>query len=266
MKIWPYACGALGIAAYGHFVESNRLIGETRTLRLRGWPVDLSGFTIGLLADLHIRDIQTVALTKAAISWLLDQQPDIILIAGDLAENRRPDHVPLLQFALEDLKEATVPRFAVSGNHDHEFGLEPQHLEPVLSQSQTRLLTNESATYRGIQFVGIASANGSAANPNQAFEGTDSDQPTVVIWHEPDMVDHLPQSADLMVAGHSHGGQFGFPNGWTFCKTKNGRKYYRGWYPKAPTPLYVSRGLATTFLPMRLFCPPEVTLLTILPA
>lgn len=77
------------------------------------------------------------------------------------------------------------------------------------------------------------------------------------------MVDQLPIEASLMLSGHSHGGQFISPWGWAPMKTRGGKKYVRGFYPDAPTPIYVSRGLGTTGPPSRLFCPPEVTILTL---
>lgn len=264
VKLWPWLTTAVvGTAAYAALVEANNLTPVRRTLRLAHWPPELDGFTIGLLADLHIRDKQTIILTRAAISWLRDQRPDIVLIPGDLAENHPCDHLAMLDFALEEIRAIGAPIFAVSGNHDYEFGLTPDHLLPVLEKHSVRLLDNESVVVNDVQVVGMASGNAGAADPAQAVQNVDPAEPTVIMWHEPDLVDRLPIRADLMLAGHSHGGQFGLPNGWTPCKTRNGRKYYRGWYPDAPTPLYVSRGLATTWLPMRLFCPPEVTLLTV---
>ncbi len=264
VKLWPWLTTAvMGTAAYAAFYEANNLTPERRTLCLPRWPSDLDGFKIGLLADLHIRDKQTIVLTRASVAWLLEQQPDVILIAGDIAQNNPPNLLDMIEFALRELGASKIPAFAVSGNHDYEFGLTPEQMVPALESSGVRLLTNESTEVAGVQIVGIASANAGEADPERALDRIDLQRPTVVLWHEPDMVDELSVTADLMLAGHSHGGQFGLPNGWTPVKTSNGRKYYRGWYPNAPTPLYVSRGIATTFLPMRLFCPPEVTLLTI---
>jgi uncharacterized protein len=85
----------------------------------------------------------------------------------------------------------------------------------------------------------------------------------VIVWHEPDAVDALPAGPDLMVSGHSHGGQFLAPWGWAPGTSELGKKYIRGWYPRAPVPLYVSRGVGTTGPPSRLFCPAEVSILTL---
>jgi predicted MPP superfamily phosphohydrolase len=68
-----------------------------------------------------------------------------------------------------------------------------------------------------------------------------------------------------MMSGHSHGGQFRFPGGYTPMHTDLGRAHPRGFYPDAPTPLYVSRGIGTTGPPSRFNCPPEVAILTLMP-
>ena len=80
------------------------------------------------------------------------------------------------------------------------------------------------------------------------------------------MVDLLPTGCILQLSGHSHGGQFTFPGGFTPMHTKLGEKYVRGFYPEASTPIYVSKGIGTTFLPSRLNCAPEVSILTLVPA
>jgi predicted MPP superfamily phosphohydrolase len=90
--------------------------------------------------------------------------------------------------------------------------------------------------------------------------------PVIVLWHEPDAVDLLPSGAHLMIAGHSHGGQWRFPWGWTPMTTRNGRKYIEGFFPDAPTPLYVSRGVGTTGPPARLGALPEVSILRLMSA
>ena len=125
-----------------------------------------------------------------------------------------------------------------------------------------KVLRNTAWRHRGITFVGIDSANAYMAEPRAAMEKARKlGVPMIVLWHEPDLVDILPRGAQLMVSGHSHGGQFTFPGGFTPMHTTNGRKYVRGFYPNAPTPIYVSRGVGTTGPPSRLNCPPEVSLL-----
>lgn len=223
--------------------------------------MSLDGYRIGLIADLHIRDRDTIALTRKALKWLKNENPDVLVIAGDLIEDSNRDPISMLEYALEDSDFFTGRAVAIPGNQDHKHH-SPSEFEWVLAKNGIRLLQNQVWSHDGIEWLGIDSANEMKADPFGTIRQADVTKPMIALWHEPDMVDILPLGPELMLSGHSHGGQFGIP-GWTPMKTRNGRKYVRGFYPKAPTPLYVTRGLATTFLNARLFCPPEVTVLTL---
>jgi len=261
-KILPWLALGAGTFAYGALVEANRLKAERHTLRIPGWPTHLSGYRIGLIADLHIRDKQTVVLTRAALAWLKDQNPDILIIGGDLVDRNIPYYRHLLKFALQDLSHFAGKSIAIPGNRDHDRG-DVQHIRKIVESHNCQFLLNQVHQQDGIEWIGIDSANGGRPSPYQTVEQANPKNPMVVLWHEPDMVEHLPVGPELMLSGHAHGGQFTTPWGWAPMRTRNGKKYLRGFYPNAPTPLYVTRGLATTFLPARLFCPPEVAILTI---
>ncbi|ARU40330.1 hypothetical protein CCB80_03920 [Armatimonadetes bacterium Uphvl-Ar1] len=252
------AASGFGAAAlaYGHFVEANRLVAEQRTLTIPRWPASLAGYRIGFIADLHIRDQQTITLARAALSWLADQNPNILVIGGDLVDRNTPYYRHLLQFALQDLPHFAGKCLIIPGNRDHDRG-DVNQVKSIVEDLGARFLLNQVHHQDGIEWVGIDSANGGTPAPYTTLEKSNPQNPIVILWHEPDMVEQLPIGPELMLAGHSHGGQFLTPWGWAPKKTSNGRKYIRGYYPNAPTPLYVTRGLATTFFPSRLFCPPK---------
>ena len=128
------------------------------------------------------------------------------------------------------------------------------------------MLRNQCLNMDGVNWVGVDSEIAGKADPYSAILETNPDDPIVMIWHEPDMVDTLPWGPELMISGHSHGGQFISPWGWAPATSRLGRKYLSGFYPHANVPLYVSRGIGTTGPPARLFCPAEVSILTICPA
>lgn len=255
------AGASFGILAYGALYESKRLVLERRRLTLRNWPETLNGLRIAVLADLHLRDEYSLNLAQRAVSMAIAEDPDIFLIPGDLVGYWKKESNELLNTALEPLGNTGVPVIAVPGNHEYWSG-SPELLLPVFLKLGITLLRNDVAEYLGIQWLGIDSANEGMAQPSSAFAKTRADRgPIIAIWHEPDVVGELPAGAALMISGHSHGGQFRLPNGWAPMYTANGRKYPEGFYPEAPTPLYVSRGVGTTGPPSRLFCPPEVSLL-----
>jgi uncharacterized protein len=252
---------------YGVLVESEKLVVRRHRMRLKRWPDRLEDYRIVLIADFHLRDRHTVELTRRAVEAAVAESPDIIVIAGDFVGYWKPESPWLIGEALDPLREFSGKVIAVPGNHDYWSG-DASLLEPICEELDIRLLRNESHIQDGIQWVGIDSLNAKRSDVSAAIRDLESriadfGEPTIVIWHEPDAVDQLPTVFDLMLSGHSHGGQFVFPGGFIPMKTKNGRKYIGGFYPNAPTPLFVTRGIGTTGPPSRFLCPPEIVLLTL---
>jgi len=259
--------GAAGVVTlvYGALVEANRLVLERKRIRLHGWPASHSGVKLAVLADLHVRDRFSAKLATRAVAMAIAARPDFVLIPGDLVARWSPGALEFLIEVLFPLAESELPVIVSLGNHDSEGGSADQ-IVSVCEGLGFRVLTNQACRVGGITFAGIESANLGRDRAETTMEQAKQlGGPIVVLWHEPDVVDRLPSGARLMISGHSHGGQFTFPGGFTPMHTKNGRKYVRGYYPDAPTPLYVSRGVGTTGPPSRLNCPPEVTLLELIP-
>lgn len=256
------AAAGAGALLYGAIFEVDRLRLERRDLALPLWPQRLDGLRVGLLADLHVNGPRSMRLARRAASLLMAEEPDALLIAGDLLGFWSERSLELLACALEPLSRADIPMFAVPGNHDYWLG-DPAWLEPLLADLGVSLLRNRSVAALGVRWVGVDSFNERRHDLQAAFSADDGTLPRVALWHEPDCVGLLPEGVALMVSGHTHGGQFITPWGWAPVRTRNGRRYVRGFFPTAPTPLYVSRGVGTTGPPSRLFCPPEATVLTL---
>ncbi len=265
-KEFGIAAAAAGAATlvYGALVESKRLVLERQTLALPGWPRRLDGFRIAVLGDLHLRDKYSLELCQRAIAMALDESPDMVALVGDYVGYWKAESPWLIGEALTPLMAMMGNVVAVPGNHDYWLGT-AAWLRPIMDELNIKLLRNEHWEHEGIEWVGIDSLNAKMANPYKALLHADK-KPEIVLWHEPDAVDYLPTGASLMLSGHSHGGQFRFPGGFTPMHTDNGRRYVRGFYPEAPTPLYVTRGVGTTGPPSRFLCPPEVSLLTLVTA
>lgn len=268
MKLWGWLTGAAALGAgtllYGALFETRKLTLERRTLRLRGWPEHLDGYRIALIADTHVRDRETIELTQWAIEMAQAEDPDIVILAGDMIAYWKPRVLEMLEEAYAGLSAFSGRCLAIPGNHDY-FAGDPSRLLPVLEPLGVRLLRNEVVHQDGIEWIGIDSEIGGQARPYETILQANPIYPMVVLWHEGDMVDHLPRGPELMLAGHSHGGQFVSPWGWAPTGSYLGRKYLSGFFPRTPVPLYVSRGVATTGPPARLFCRPEVSLLTLRP-
>lgn len=261
--LFGLGAAGLGVLAYGALVESKRLVAERYRLRLPNWPAHLDGFTLALLADFHLRDRHSAELAERAVALALDAEPDVVVIAGDFVGHWTEASPTMVGDVLEPLLLMEGRVVAVPGNHDY-FGYgDADLLASICDALNIRLLRNASWLNQGVRWVGIDSFNAGYADPTAAFASipAEASEPIVAVWHEPDLVATLPPGASLMLAGHSHGGQFLAPWGWAPMSTENGRRYVRGYYPEASTPLFVTRGVGTTGPPSRLFCRPEVAVL-----
>ncbi|MBV6458501.1 MAG: putative protein YpbG [Fimbriimonadaceae bacterium] len=258
------AVGAgLGLLLYGSLVEWHRLTLTKRILTLPRWPEPLNGFRIAILSDFHLRDRYTVDLTRRAVEMAMDADPDVIAMPGDFVGYWKADSDALLWSAMSELRSYRGRVVAVPGNHDYWAGT-PERLEPVFADLGITLLRNENVSIEGVRWIGIDSFNQKFADPDKAFSGAgDPLEAKIVLWHEPDVVDQLPEPAALMLSGHTHGGQFVTPWGWPPIRTRNGEKYLRGFFEEAETPLFVTSGIGTTGPPSRWNCPPEVAVLTL---
>ncbi len=258
----PLGLVGAGLLIYGCVVESNQLVVERKTLALPGWPERLRGYKIAVLADLHLRPSPwSIRLAKNAVAAALDEAPDFVVLAGDVVAMWKPEIPAIVGDILEPLLLMEGNAAAVPGNHEYEFG-NPEILHMILHELNVRLLRNESWKHDGITWVGVDSAVARMDDANEAMK--DVSGPAICLWHEPDMVDRLPHGCQLMISGHSHGGQFRFGS-FAPMYTRLGKRYPLGYYDETPTPLYVSRGIGTTGPPSRFMCPPEVSILTLVP-
>lgn len=257
------AATGTAMAVYGALVEARRLVVVRETLRLARWPKRLNGLKIAVIGDLHVTNARTAELARQAVELALDEVPDLVVLVGDFVGHWTTDVPRLLGDALLPLLAMEGNAIAIPGNHDYHRG-DPSLLKPIFDELNVRLLRNELYRHMGVAWAGIDSFNEGKAELKPVLHALHKDEPAIALWHEPDPADLLPRNKfALQISGHSHGGQFIFPGGFAPMHTKHGRKYVRGFYPEAPTPVYVTSGVGTTLLPTRFLCPPEVVLLTL---
>lgn len=247
---------------YGSLVESNRLVVKKHDLQLKDWPNSLSGFKIALISDLHLTNHFTIKPVHQAASIIADLSPNMVVIAGDFVSFWKPESPVYLHQALKPLKQLQGNIVAIPGNHDY-LGSHPSQLPLICEELGIKLLRNENWNAKGINWVGIDSICVKRSNPFSAMHQVQNGDPLIALWHEPDLVFWLPKGASLMLSGHTHGGQFIFPGGFAPASTRFGRHYRKGFFPDAPTPLFVTSGIGTTGPPSRFLCPPEVVLLSL---
>lgn len=253
------AVGAVtGAGAYGYFHERLAL-GVTRaSLPVSGLPDALEGLRIGLLTDLHRSRAVSHEFASAAVRLLLDERPDLIVLGGDYVTWGDRAFVAPAAEALAPLA-APFGVFAVLGNHDDDHDV-PAALAArgfeVLKDARTRVTIRGEA----LQLAGIRYWTRRVDEIGRVV-GTDA-ATTVLLAHDPRRLSEAAAlDVPLVLSGHTHGGQIVLP----LLGAPAGHKFpvLAGAARRENTTLFVSRGVGTVYLPVRLNCPPEVAVLTL---
>jgi hypothetical protein len=188
----------------------------------------------------------------------VEAKPDLFVFTGDLL-NHDDEAVSRIVPAFEALHDIGCLCVAVLGNHDY-WSKALRKIKAELAKTRLRLLVNETFDVDGVQIVGLDDAL--SGHPDYGLVGAQDADSTLVLLHEPDFVAKVPTKGSLVLSGHSHGGEICLPGGIPLYTPKGAKKYQSGWYPGAATPLFVNRGTATLG-PARVYCPPEVAMLTL---
>ncbi len=216
------------------------------------------------LSDLHIRKFQSYFLRVAHTANSL--KPDIILLTGDYIEESRN-----LPGALKFLKllKAPLGLFAVQGNWEYWARIEGEGLRRHFASTGVKLLINQRQDIEAgdipISVLGLdypSTENALSSLQNQA----DPSRINLLLSHVP-AFNHegLEAPVDLVCCGHTHGGQVRLPALPPLYLPRYSDRFVSGLFQVGPhqTPLYVSRGIGTSILPVRFFCRPEITLFTL---
>lgn len=239
---------------------------ERITLTLPLGHERLAGLTIGFVTDTHLNPAFRRRDLERGLNLLLDTRPDLLLLGGDyLSETTRyiDQAAPVLGAAARCVPLGAL---AVLGNHD--LGGHGPAVRAALRAEGIRLLENEAADVRwhgdSLWVVGIEDTLLGDPKPEQAFAQVPRGAATLALWHEPDAADAAAAFGPFaQLSGHSHGGQIRVAGLGEVAVPAGGRRYPIGHYRVGEMQLYVSRGLGTYRPPLRLNCPPEVTLVTL---
>ena len=244
-------------------------------LSLPRLPAAFDGFRIAQLSDFHYDDVFSVVPIRAAVEMVNQIHPDLVVLTGDFVTGAygKPPHVPNRKAAqvaepcakLLSRMRSRLGSMAVLGNHDvltdPEFVRDAlqSHGIPVL-QNRSRPLEKDGAR---LWFCGLDSLDGEP-DLESAMRGIPSQETAILLVHEPDFADTASRfPIDLQLSGHSHGGQIWLPGIGAPWLPPHARKYPRGQYRVGSLPLYTNIGLGTIRIPVRMDCPPEVTLVTL---
>jgi uncharacterized protein len=253
--------GALtGAGAYGFLYERHHL-GVTRaTLPLSGWSDVLAGLRIGFLTDIHRSDTVSHALITHAVQLLMAERPDLIVLGGDYVTFGDRAFVEPAADALAGLS-APLGVFAVLGNHDDDHDM-PAALTArgftVLRDARTQI----RARGQPIDLIGVRYWTHRVEDVARLARGASPN--AILLAHTPlRLFEAASLALPLVISGHTHGGQIVLPG----VGAVAARRFpvISGPGRRDNTAIFVSRGIGTVYIPVRLNCPPEVAILTLEP-
>jgi predicted MPP superfamily phosphohydrolase len=226
-------------------------------------PPVFDGYRIIFLSDTHVipsmREYfrEVVAQTRA-----LD--PDLILLGGDFITWER--HIPLMSEALLDGLTARDGVYAVLGNHD--YWSDAEKVTAALNARDVTVLTNRSTAIRRndalLSLAGIDEVYRGNPDVEKAFARVDPSRPCIAFSHHPDIIDEVGNHRiDLLLCGHTHGGQIRIPFfGALMVPSVHEGLYLSGFHRVRNALMYVGRGIGAV-PPIRILCKAELPLFTL---
>lgn len=272
-----------------HWLLSGPLSTETLTVKIAGLSASLQGKKLVQMSDFHYDGFGlSEDMLEQAIAVSNQAEPDLVLLTGDYVTTN-PERIYRLVLRLKNL-QSRAGIYAVLGNHDIYYRKSKAVITDAFTSIGIQVLWNEIAYPLGneLPLVGLADVRSQEFNPAPVMNQLDSTIPRIVLSHNPETAKILQAwRVDLQLSGHTHGGQIVIPGmGPVILYYKNilGKiprkirysvpclpkdqaltrnwEWSQGLYQVGQNQLYVNRGLGT-YPPGRLFCPPEVTIMTL---
>ena len=213
------------------------------------------------ITDLHIDSVE--CFHKSIAKKINRLKPDVIFITGDSVDST--EKINLLNEFLK-LIDHSIQKYAITGNWEYWGNVNLPMLKETYSNNNCILLINENRniTFRGreISIIGIDDFVGGTANFSKAIENLKRTDTTIVLSHCPEYREVISQEKrnidiDLVLSGHTHGGQITFL-GFAPFKPRGSGRYLKGWYKQTEPKMYVSKGIGTSVFPIRFGARAEV--------
>jgi predicted MPP superfamily phosphohydrolase len=248
--------------------EKERLVTELVEVRLRGLDPAFDGYRIAFITDMHTSPLVPRWWLDRVVEAANGLGADLIALGGDFLDDDAHYLSPLGDI-LAPLR-APDGVFGVLGNHDHY--VDADGVRAQLVRGGVRELHNHPAIItRGdarLCITGVGDLERDVIDFETAVTGVAESVPRICLSHWPDVFAYWPadRRLDLMLAGHTHGGQAHIPFiGPPYVPSQFGFRYLHGLIREGTRQLYVSRGVGSSGVPFRWGSPPELTCLLLRP-
>ena len=260
---------ALSLGGYSWLIEPRWVEIVEQELSILNLPEELIGSKLIQISDMHIGNRYNWQYQKHILEEISSLDPEFVVYTGDFITYDSYEQFDQLKEIMTYAPYGKYGTLAVLGNHDYGHGWKmsevAQTVENILEQNGIDVLRNEKKNINNLEFVGIDDYWGTNYDPEPVLDSLESDSPTIVLCHNPDVVDQ-PIWGDyqgVILSGHTHGGQVkppflpppvipvqnkNFTSG--FIDLEDGRQ------------LYINRGLGNLWS-IRFNARPEITVFTL---
>jgi predicted MPP superfamily phosphohydrolase len=247
-----------GAGAYGYIYERHDLEVTHASVPVMSLPPDLVGLRIGLITDVHRSRWVSADDVSHAVQSLMAEHPDLVILGGDYVTWGDRTYVGP---SAEALRPLTAPHgvFGIIGNHDDDHDMPAALIRngvEMLKDARTRLLVRGAP----IDLVGVrywTRRGTDIASVSRGATGT-----VILLAHDPRrLAEAAALKIPLVLSGHTHGGQIVLPIVGAVAAQKF--PVIAGLGRRDETTMFVSRGVGTMYVPIRINCPPEVAVLTL---
>lgn len=250
--------GLTGAVTYGVAYERHHLALTEATLSVSGLPPSLSGLRIALLTDVHHSRLVPASDVEHAVGLALSTKPDLIVLGGDYVTFGDRGFVGPVAELLSPLR-APHGVFAILGNHDDDREMPAALVRKgitVLKDQRTRLtIRHESLELAGIRFW-----TRRPADIGRVLKG--AEDTVLLLAHDPRrLTEAAAFNVPAVLSGHTHGGQVVMPGLGSLARARF--PILAGVGRRENSSIFVSRGIGTVYVPVRINCPPEVALVTL---
>lgn len=253
------------ILLYSRFIGTKGLKVKEYKIVNENFTDNFYGLKIVHITDLHYGNTTNNSDLKKIVDKVNLIKPDIIVFTGDLLDKElNNEELEEFKSTLNNMK-SNIKKYAVNGNHDENFS------EILKETGFTDLNNNYDSLYNSNNSVILFSGINTNDDINDAIKNINNflsdEQNTnniiykIMLMHEPDKIlDFDYNNYDLILAGHSHNGQITIPFIGSLYKPNGSKKYYKDYYELEGTKLYISGGIGTSTLKLRLFNKPSINL------
>lgn len=254
--------GAYVLGLYGVYVRRLRFVVRDLDVTMANLPASFEGIRVAHLSDLHLGGMMTRELAMRWIDATNAAKPDLVVLTGDYVTSGVAFHEDIAQVI--GALSAPLGVFASLGNHDYFGGGEP--MITLLREKGVTVLRNQGVTIERegarLHVAGVDDVWTRRADMDKTLSDWDGATPCILLAHDPDLfVPAAARNVQLTLSGHTHGGQLAIPFLARWLSLSHlAHRYHQGFYRKGDSTLYVSPGLGTTGLPLRIGTVPTVAM------